>query len=66
MLLRSPSADVYAIASPSGDQSGDTAPRRSCVTCWTSLPSRLAMKTWIVPVSSREVYATIVPSGETA
>ena len=30
------------------------------------MPSRLAMKTWGVPASSQEMYATIVPSGETA
>ena len=54
MAPRSPSHDVYAIASPLGDQSGDPAPRRSCVTCWTSVPSRLAMKTWPGPVTPRD------------
>jgi hypothetical protein len=59
---------VYAIAAPSGDQSKGAPPAQgwSCVTCWTSVPSRRAMKSWDLPASSREMYDTIVPSGETA
>jgi hypothetical protein len=61
MFVTSPSHDVYAIASPSGDHSGTPAKRWSCVTRWTSAV-QAGDETWPVPASA---YATIVPSGET-